>query len=67
MCVTNDHRKTYFSCILFISKLRKRQSSALSTPDAEVASECQHTDPGNASIAQLSKEVQVKRLNFDIL
>ncbi|XP_057380866.1 uncharacterized protein LOC130703385 isoform X3 [Daphnia carinata] len=50
------------------SKLRKRQSSALSTPDAEVASTspssdcsaCPHSgDPGSAaSIAQFNKEVQ---------
>ena len=55
----------------FDSKLRKRQSSALSTPDAEAASTspssdcstCPHNgagDPGSpASIAQFNKEVQV--------
>lgn len=55
---------------IFFSKLRKRQSSALSTPDAEVASTspssdcsaCPHSgDPGSAaSIAQFNKEVQVR-------
>jgi hypothetical protein len=55
----------------FDSKLRKRQSSALSTPDAEAASTspssdcstCPHNgagDPGSpTSIAQFNKEVQV--------
>ncbi|XP_046633075.1 uncharacterized protein LOC124312634 isoform X1 [Daphnia pulicaria] len=53
---------------VYISKLRKRQSSALSTPDAEAASTspssdcsaCPHSgDPGSpASIAQFNKEVQ---------
>jgi hypothetical protein len=57
-----------------ISKLRKRQSSALSTPDAEAASTspssdcsaCPHSgDPGSpASIAQFNKEVQVKIQNI---